>query len=93
MSPGHKAYDAEEAAVAHGLIHLVQRGEEGQGYTLFTNSQVAMRRIAGDSPRPGQGLATEAIRLARRLGTSGSTVTIRWVVAHQGVKSNEQAGL
>lgn len=52
-SPGHEAYDAELTAIANGPLLLVQRGGEGQNFTLFTDSQAAMRRIADDAPRPG----------------------------------------
>ena len=40
MYQGHEAYDAELTAIAYGLL-LTRRGEEGQDFTLFTDSQVA----------------------------------------------------
>ena len=45
MSSGQEAYDTELTAIAYGLLLLTQRGEVGQGYTLFTDSQVVVRRV------------------------------------------------
>ena len=85
MSPGHEAYDAEFAAIAHGLVHLVQQVEEGQDFPIFTDSHAATKRIVDDALGPGQEVAVKAIRLARRLETQRNTLTVRWVLAHQGV--------
>ena len=91
MSPGHEAYDAGLTAVALGLRLLTQRGEEGQDFTLFTDSQAAMRRVASDAPGPGQEIAVEVLRFSRQLIAQGNTITIRWVPSHRGVEGNEQA--
>ena len=68
MSPGHKAYDAELAETARGLLlPLVPHGGERWSFILFTDSHAAMRRIADHWPGLGQERATEAIRLAELL--------------------------
>ena len=75
MSSGREAYDAELTAIAYGLLLLSRRGERGQDFTLLTDSQAAMRRMASDAPRPGQEIAIGAIGLAQRLIDQGNTVT------------------
>ena len=77
MSPGQEAYDAELTTIARGILLLVQRGSEGQNFTLFTDSQAATRRIVSDSSGPGQEVAVEAIRLARQLVARGNIITVR----------------
>lgn len=66
MSLSQEAYDAELTATAYGLLLLVQRQGEGPDFTLFTDSQAAMK-IADDALGPGQEIAMEVIRLSRRL--------------------------
>lgn len=89
MSPGDEAHAAELAAIAHGLLLPVQRGGEGQDYTLFTDSLAAIRRIMDDTPGPGQEIV-EAIRLARRLEAQGNRITVRWVPAHRGLEGTSR---
>ena len=69
-----------------GLFLLEQRGNEGQDYTLFSDSPAAMRRIADDAPGPGQEIAVGAIRRTRRLEAQGNTITIRWAPLHREVE-------
>ena len=61
-------------------------------YTLFTDSQAAMRRITGDAPGPEQEVAVQVVEVAQRMVARGCSVTIRWTPAHRGVEGNEQAG-
>ena len=91
MSSGREAYDAELTAIAYGLLLLSRRGERGQDFTLSTDSQAAMRRMASDAPGPGQEMAIGVIGLAQRLVDQGNTITLRWAPAHRGVERNEQA--
>lgn len=39
-----EVYDAEFTAIAYGLLILARRGEVGHDFTLFTDSQAAVRR-------------------------------------------------
>ena len=65
MNPNNEAFDAEVAAIFFGLSHLDRRGQEGEDYTLFTDSRAAMKRITRDAPGPGQEVAAQAIRVAQ----------------------------
>lgn len=82
MSPGQEAYDAELTAIAYGLLLLVRREERRQGFSLFTDSQAAMKRIANDALGPGQEIAVEVIRLGQLLEAQGNTISVRWTPAH-----------
>ena len=77
MGGGHEAYYAELAALAYGLIHLRGRRETGRPYTTFTGSTVAMRRIVGDAPGPGQEIAVRVAELAPRVIDNGNFITVR----------------
>ena len=91
MGGGHEAYDAELAALAHGLVHLYGRSETGQAYTIFTDSTAAIGRIVGDAPGPDQEMAIRIIELAQRIVDQGNSITVRWTPAHMGVEGNERA--
>ena len=91
MGFGHKAYDAELAATAYGLIHLIGLRETGRSYAIFTDSTAAMARATSDAPGPGQGTAIRIIELAQRIVDQGSSITIRWAPAHGGVEGNGRA--
>ena len=91
LGGGHGAYDAEVAALVYGLTQLHGRHEQGQTYTIFTDSIAAMRRLGGDTPGPGQDMAIRAIEIAEHLAQRDNTVTIRWTPAHRGVEGNERA--
>ena len=67
MGGGHEAYDAELTAVVYALVHFHERNEQGQNYTIFTDSVATMRRMRGDAPGPGQDMAIRAIEIAERL--------------------------
>lgn len=91
LSPYQEAFNADLIAIMIGLRILTQRGESDRGFTLFTNSQAAMRRILSDAPGPGQDVAVEIIRYAHMLRAQGNTIDIRWVPSHRGVEGIEQA--
>ena len=93
MGGGHEAYDAELAALVHGLVHLHSIGGTGRAYTIFTDSRAAMSRVVGDAPGPGQEMAIRAIELAQRITSQGNSITVRWAPAHRGVEGNERADL
>ena len=57
MGGGPEAFDAELAAIAYGLIHLLGYQHTGRTYTIFTDSTAAMTRITSDAPGPGQEMA------------------------------------
>lgn len=48
LGPSLEAFDAELISIMMGLRILTQRGESGRSFTLFTDSQAAMRRVLGD---------------------------------------------
>lgn len=50
----------------------------GQGFTLFTDSQAAMKGMTNDASGPGQEIAIRAIGLAQGLVDQGNTITLRW---------------
>jgi hypothetical protein len=67
MGFGHKAYGAELAATAYGLIHLIGLRETGRSYAIFTDSTAAMARATSDAPGLGQGIAIWIIEPAQRI--------------------------
>jgi len=49
-----EAFDAECAALAHALELAARRRVPPEAVTIYTDAQVAMRRIVADEPGPGQ---------------------------------------
>ena len=75
--PGHRLLDG--------------RGECGQDYTIFSDSQAAMARAQHTDCGPAQALASAVVELSYQLASRGKRVTLRWTPAHQGVEGNKQA--
>lgn len=90
LRPRQEAYDTELISIAMGLRILVQREESGKDFTLFTDSQTAMKRVLSDAPGAGQEVAVEVLGFARRLRTYGN-ITIQRVPSHRGVEGNQKA--
>ena len=88
-----EAFDAELEAIVRGIRLAAERRETGARYTVFTESQAAMKRMLEDSPRPGQSKATFGIRLPQIIESRGSSVEIDWVPGHSGVEGDEHADL
>ena len=61
--------------------------------TIFTNSQVTLRRIQSDEPGPGQVLALRTMNWESELIDKNIQVEYWWVPAHKGVEGNEEADL
>jgi len=92
MGYNQEAYDAECAAIAHAL-ESVAGGCAPEQVTIFTDAQVAIRRMASDEPGPGQKNAIQARRhiATLRKARPDITIEIRWCPAHKGIAGNEQA--
>ena len=54
-------FDAEVFAILQAVRLLNERGEEGQAYTTFSDSQAAVARIQHSDCGPAQALARAAI--------------------------------
>ena len=67
------------------------RKEEGQSYTILSDSTAALERAASDRMGPGQHFAVAIMELQNRLASRGNSLTLRWVPGHLGVESNETA--
>ena len=68
-----------------------KRGEEGQTYTIFSDSQAAAARIQHDRCGPDQSLARAVTDTVQAPHRRGNRVTVRWTPAHAGVEGNEHA--
>jgi len=88
-----EAYDAECAALARALAEATRRTTTPERVTIFTDAQVAIRRIASEETGPGQKYAIEARRhiATLRRAHPGIVIEIRWCPAHKGVPGNEKA--
>ena len=61
------------------------RDEEGQDYTILSDSTAALERAASDEMGPGQRSAVAIVEVHSRLGGRGNTTTLGWVLGHLGV--------
>ena len=62
-------------------------------FTIFSDAQAAIGRMASDEPGPGQRFALQARKHIASLRKSRPDITIeiRWCPAHKGVSGNEKA--
>ena len=86
-----EVFDAEVFAVLQAVKLLSERNEEGQDYTVLSDSQAAVDRIQHSGCGPAQALARAAIEWSYELRQRGNSVTVRWTPAHAGVEGNEHA--
>jgi len=93
MGSNQEAYDTECAALAQALERASKRNTIPEWVTIFTDAQVAIRRMASDEPGPGQQYALQARKHIATLPRTrpGIVIKIRWYPAHKGVVGNEKA--
>lgn len=84
-------FDAEVFATMRATRLLSKRGESGQSYTTFSDSQTVISRIQHDRGGPAQALERATIAKADDLCDQGNALTVRWTPSHEGVDGSEQA--
>ena len=84
-------FDAELYALYQAAKIMDERREEGQDYTILTDSTAALEQAASDRMGPGQRFAVAIVEIHDRLASRGNTLTLRWVPGHLGVEDNETA--
>ena len=91
LGTNKEVFDAEVYAIREAIRLLDERGEAGQSYTVFSDSQAAIYRVLHEECGPTQALARTAIDSSYRLRARSSDITVRWTPSHQGVAGNERA--
>ena len=91
LGKNKEVFDAEVFAILQALNLLSGRDEQGQRYTVFSDSQAAIARAQHDRTGPAQALAKGAIRVVDSITSRDNTVTLRWTLAPAGVEGNERA--
>ena len=91
LGDNKEAFDTEVFAIYQALKIFEARQQSGRKYTIFSDSQPAIRRAMTDSLGPGQQWARAIIEVASRLVASDNEVRVMWVPAHRGVEGNEIA--
>jgi len=92
MGDNLEAYDAERTALSRALESASRRQTTPERVTIFTDAQVAIRRIASEEPGPGQKYTLQArkpVTVLRKV-RPGITTEIRWRLVHKGVAENEK---
>jgi hypothetical protein len=91
MGRNKEVFDAELEAIGQAMQRFAQRNKTDRHYTIFSDSQAALRRHSNDRPGPGQAQAHNIIDGEKVLKMNNCTVTLRWVPGHKGVPGNKQA--
>jgi ribonuclease HI len=92
MGNNQEAYNAECTALARALEEVTKRQTIPERFTIFTDTQATIRRMASEDPGPGQKyaiLARQHIGTLRR-ARPDITIEIWWYPAHKGVPGNEK---
>lgn len=80
-----EAYDTELTVIQRGIQPLDGRQERGIGYTVITDSQVAMLRIQNDAPGWGRDSQPRPYTWPTPPPRErGDTVTVRWALGQRG---------
>jgi ribonuclease HI len=91
MGTNKEIFDAELEAIGQAMRRFVQRNQTDRHYTIFSDSQPALRCCSNDRPGPGQPQAYDIIDGKKVLKLNNCTVTLRWVPGYRWVPGNEQA--
>jgi len=90
-----EAFDAEMYAMSEAvkIADEICRERRARRVTIFTDSQVTLRRIQSGEPGPEQVLALRTMNWESELTDKNIQVKYRWVPAHNGVEGNKEADL
>jgi len=90
-----EAFDVELYAMSEAMriAEEISNKKEVRRVTIFTNSQVTLRRIQSDEPGPGQLLALCTKNWESELTDENIQVEYRWVPAHRSVEGNKEVNL
>jgi ribonuclease HI len=91
MGTNKEVFDAELKTIGQAMRRFAQINQTDRHYTIFSDSQAALRRCSNDRPGPGQAQARDIIDGEKVLKMNNCTVMLRWVPGHKGVPGNEQA--
>ena len=91
LGTNKEVFGAEVFAILRAVRLLNERGEEGQAYTIFPDSQAAVTRIQHDDCGPARAPARMVVDMTYELRQRSNSITVRWTPAHLGVEGNEQA--
>ena len=91
LGKNKEAFDAEAFAILRAVSLLNEKGERGQRYIIFSDSQAAVSRVQHDRCGPAQALVRAIILVVDDLTARDNTLDIRWTPSHEGVDGNEQA--
>ena len=72
-------FGAELYALYQAAKIMDERREEGQDYTIMTDSTAALGRAASDKMGPGQRFVVAIMEVHDRLASRGNTLALRWV--------------
>ena len=86
-----EVFDSEVFAIYQALSIFEAKQRSGRKFTIFSDSQLAIRRTMTGLAAPGEQWARAIIEVASRLMASVNEVRIMWVPAHKGVGGNEVA--
>jgi ribonuclease HI len=92
----HTVFKAELVGILMGL-YLIETNLKGNtSYAIGVDNQAALKALASKFSKPGQYLATEALKAATHLRkTKGKkySLTFRWTAGHSGIPGNEEADI
>ena len=91
LGKNKEVFDAELYALYQAAKIVDERREEGQDYTILTDSTAALERAASNRMGPGQRFAVSIMEVHDRLANRGNALTLRWIPGHLGVEGNEFA--
>ena len=91
LGSNKEVFDAELYAIYQTMGTLEAKGQTGRWYTVFSDSQAAIRRAVHDGLGPGQQWARATIEAATRIMVHNNRIWVCWVPARRGIQGNETA--
>jgi len=67
-------------AIYRAIMRFGKRREHDQEYTIFVDSQAAIKRCLTDHQGPGQEIARAIIRWSESIANRGNKLRLQWVL-------------
>jgi len=91
LGTNKEVFDAELYAIYRPVMRFGKRREHDQEYTIFVDSQAAIKRCLTDHQVPGQEVARAIIQWSESIANRGNKLRLQWVPGHAEIEGNEVA--
>ncbi len=88
------AAELQGVCLALAMVQVdIRQGHRHKHLHIFADNQAAIRSVVRPEGRSGAYIVKQIVQKIDALRTTGATIDIHWIPAHEGIDGNEQADL